>query len=208
MKTRDFQNASWWDEQVKTHGHALGSSDYSARSHAHRLQAFAKVLYDLFGYGTFSLLDVPCGVGLLPAELQCAPLRYTGVDFSPEALRECREHVPDAELLQVDLGAADWHRLIPAQAYDAIVCCGLFCFDGLFAGETAAAQFTQELLEHAGTKQAVLLANFPWAGDNSYCEGIQRYRIDNTLIELQRAGLHGRARFDYLPHEFMCTVRQ
>lgn len=69
------------------------------------------------------VLDVGCGNGRFGRYLieQLGPIRYTGVDYSPEMLDIARGRLPDAQLLARDLVVA----APPGGPYDLVVCFGL-----------------------------------------------------------------------------------
>jgi SAM-dependent methyltransferase len=58
-----------------------------------------------------NLLELGCGVGAVITECQRRNLatRYTGVDYSPEALDYLRAHSEGIESIQGDITAADFH---------------------------------------------------------------------------------------------------
>ncbi len=69
------------------------------------------------------VLDVGCGNGRFGRYLieHLGPVRYTGVDYSPEMLAIARERLPDARLLARDIT----REAIPAGPFDLAVCFGL-----------------------------------------------------------------------------------
>lgn len=69
---------------------------------------FGADLIDLLGpQAGERILDVGCGTGHLTAKLAAAGARATGIDSSPEMIREARKNYPDLEFMVAD--AKDFH---------------------------------------------------------------------------------------------------
>ncbi|MDQ6974748.1 MAG: methyltransferase domain-containing protein, partial [Mariprofundaceae bacterium] len=64
-----------------------------------------KVLADIGIQAGDSILDVGCGFGDFKSwsELQACPLRYTGLDVSPDILSEARSRHPDTAFYEGDV---------------------------------------------------------------------------------------------------------
>jgi SAM-dependent methyltransferase len=154
-----------------------------------------------------SVLDVPCGVGLLDAE--AGPFkRYVGVDFSDRAIKEAGRRVRSRKVELVCGDAIASVRLMKDQmgSFDVVICCGLLCFPAMFQDVASAAEYVQRLSELVVDDGAVI-ANMPWSG-HKYEDDIAVYSIDEAIRCLDDKGLHVEVRFGYLPHEFIVVCRK
>lgn len=68
-----------------------------------------------------SVLDIGCGTGVLGAKLCAAGVDVTGLDFSQEMLKNARERMPEARLIQWDFGKGLPEK-VKTGAYDAVIC--------------------------------------------------------------------------------------
>lgn len=108
--------------------HDAYAADYDSQISAYECY-LAEALFGL-GYEFMRpgerLLDLGIGSGLSAAPFARAGLRVSGMDFSPAMLDLCRIKGIAEDLRLHDLGDTPWPY--PAEAFDHVVCCGVFHF--------------------------------------------------------------------------------
>ncbi len=102
-----------WDEEARTFDEA---PDHGLRDRAVR-EAWRALLRDLLPPAPARVADLGCGTGTLALLLTDEGYDVTGLDFSPEMIRQARTKVPGVEFVEADASAPP---LDPA-SYDVVL---------------------------------------------------------------------------------------
>jgi RimJ/RimL family protein N-acetyltransferase len=111
--TRGDAAVALWDREAQTFDEA---PDHGLRSPAVR-EAWRVLLRDLLPPAPARVADLGCGTGSLALLLTEERYDVTGVDFSPEMIRQARAKVPGVEFVEADASAPP---LDPA-SYDVVL---------------------------------------------------------------------------------------
>lgn len=134
-----------------------------------------------------AVLDVGCGAGanLRLLDRLLKPQYLGGFDLNEHCLAAARRKCPQADLYRADLRRPEFHR----DEYDLITCCDVLCAAGLDRCDDGLAQLSERLSPRG--RIVLHLPAYRWLyGEHDVAVGnIERYREDDVLTALARAGL-------------------